>query len=102
MRRLGMVVAMGALAVWATWPLASCLSRCLVDPSLAPPLVAPAIRPDIDLTQWILAWTTHALTTDPTQLFHANIFHPAAASLTSSEHLLGALPIYLPLALLTG
>ncbi len=102
MRLLGMVVAMTALALWATWPLASCLSRCLVDPSLAPPMVAPTVRRDIDLTLWILAWTTHALTTDPARLFDANIFHPAPASLTASEHMLGALPVYLPVALATG
>jgi len=102
MRRLAMLVAMGVLAVWATWPLASCLSRCLVDPQSAPPLVAPAVRRDVDLTLWILAWTTHALTTDPMRLFDANIFHPAPLTLTASEHMLGALPIYLPLALASG
>jgi hypothetical protein len=102
MRRLGMVVAMVALALWATWPLASCLSSCLVDPGLSPPMVAPAVRRDIDLTLWILAWTTHALATDPLHLFDANIFHPAPLSLAASEHMLGALPVYLPLALVTG
>jgi hypothetical protein len=32
-------------------------------------------------------------------LFHANIYHPASLSLATTEHLLGALPLYLPLAL---
>lgn len=102
MRRLGMVVAMGALAVWATWPLATCLSECLVDAASQPRAVAPAVRPDIDLTLWILAWTTHALGTDPTRLFDANVFHPAPRSLTTTEHMLGALPVYLPIAWAAG
>ncbi|HXH11940.1 MAG TPA: hypothetical protein VNP04_19525 [Alphaproteobacteria bacterium] len=54
------------------------------------------------LNTWILAWGTQALTTDPSQLFHANIFYPVERSLAFSEHLLGVQPIFAPVYLLSG
>lgn len=38
---------------------------------------------------WAIAWVNHALLTQPLDLFSANIFFPAAQSLTFSEHLFG-------------
>ena len=34
---------------------------------------------------WVVAWVSHALTTDPSQLFRANIFFPHANALAFSE-----------------
>jgi hypothetical protein len=34
---------------------------------------------------WVVSWVAHALTTDPSQLFHANIFYPHPDALTFSE-----------------
>ncbi|MDP1570834.1 MAG: hypothetical protein Q8L86_12625 [Vicinamibacterales bacterium] len=34
---------------------------------------------------WVVSWVAHALTTDPRQLFHANIFHPHQNTLAYSE-----------------
>lgn len=60
------------------------------------------VQRDINLTMWILAWDTHALTTDPTTLFHANTFHPAPWVLATSEHMLGNVPWFGPVFLLSG
>ena len=40
------------------------------------------------LNAWALAWTPHALVTQPLRLFDANIFHPETATLALSETLL--------------
>lgn len=91
-----------AIAVWGTWPVAGRLSTHVIDGSrLGGPFPA-TIQADVYLTLWILGWDAHALTTAPASLFDGNIFHPASGSLALSEHMLGALPIYLPLALLSG
>jgi hypothetical protein len=58
-------------------------------------------HPDVYLTVWILAWTAHALATAPWSLLEANIFHPTPHALALSENMLGALPLYLPLAALS-
>lgn len=63
--------------------------------------VAPNPGDPLHLT-WILAWDVHALTTDPLHLFDANTFYPLERSLAFSEHLLGVLPIFAPVYLLTG
>jgi hypothetical protein len=34
---------------------------------------------------WVVAWVSHALTTDPSQLFRANIFYPHTNALAFSE-----------------
>jgi hypothetical protein len=94
----------GALlvAVWGTWPMALHLGTHVYDPAQSHGIGAWAIRPDIYLTIWILAWDVHALTTAPAELLRANIFHPSPASLLQMDHMLGALPLYFPLALLAG
>ena len=54
------------------------------------------------LNTWILAWDTHALLTDPLNLFNANIFHPLPNTLAYSEHLISTALLALPLQLFFG
>jgi hypothetical protein len=54
------------------------------------------------LNAWIMSWDYHSLTTDPWNLFDANILYPVEKSLALSEHLLGLLPIFAPAYALTG
>ena len=54
------------------------------------------------LVTWILSWGTHALTTNPWSLFHANIFYPAENTLALSEHMIAVVPLFGPSYLLTG
>jgi hypothetical protein len=54
------------------------------------------------LVTWILAWNVHALTTNPLNLFHANIFYPAENVLALSEHMIAVAPIFAPAYLLTS
>ncbi len=90
-----------ALAVLRLWPLASCGGACTVDFEALKGAQAFSVHldsADTHLNTWILAWVQHALLTGPSDLFNANIFHPAPGALTASEHMLGvALPL-LPLA----
>jgi hypothetical protein len=52
---------------------------------------------------WVLAWDVHALMRgDLRHFFDANIFYPVEKTLAFSEHLLGILPIFAPVYLLTG
>src|SRR5579871_3935628 len=57
---------------------------------------------DILLCTWILSWDVHALLTHPFALFQGNILYPASNTLALSEHLLGDLPTFAPVWLLTG
>ena len=50
---------------------------------------------------WEIAWTLHALGTDPASLPHANIFHPLRYTLGMDEPILGTTLLVLPLALVT-
>ncbi|MCP4167772.1 MAG: hypothetical protein GY759_18030 [Chloroflexi bacterium] len=54
------------------------------------------------LTTWISAWVVHALTTDPSRLFDANIFAPYPDALAYSETLLGSVLQIFPVTLATG
>ena len=51
------------------------------------------------LNVWILAWDSHALLTDPLNLFNANIFQPLPNTLAYSEHLISSALLILPLQL---
>lgn len=77
--------------------MAAHLATRVYDPTRAPGLFNWALRSDVYLTMWILAWDVHALTTAPGRLFDANIFHPAPTTLALAEHMLGILPLYAPL-----
>jgi len=91
-----------AVAVVAlSWPLVRSAGTALVDPLKLPVAGGVWGRADLDLLVWILAWTAHALAMQPTALFQANIFHPSADTLASSENLLGLAPLSAPLFLLT-
>ncbi len=86
-------------AVWGTWPMAAHLGTHVFDPEQ---FFAPAVfRRDMYLMPWAPAWNVHALTTDPMGLFDANILHPARLTLATLDHIMGALPMYFPLAIIT-
>jgi hypothetical protein len=51
---------------------------------------------------WNVAWVAHALTSDPTSLFNANIFHPHRQTLAYSEANMVAGLVATPVYLLTG
>ena len=83
------------------WTLA-CLGSVLLAvvmtwPTLRDPLhTLPRDLGDPTLVAWMLAWPGHALTTNPTQLWHSNAFYPEQYSFAFTESLLG----YSPLALI--
>jgi hypothetical protein len=62
----------------------------------------PGGRGDPQLVTWILAWGVHALTTDPLNLFNANIFYPVQNTLALSEHMIAVSPIFASVYLPTG
>jgi hypothetical protein len=69
------------LSVAMTWPSALHPSDTLPEDLGDPPLVA-----------WILSWSGHAVTHDPTRLWHTNAFFPNRYSLAFTDTLLGYLP----------
>ena len=85
-------------AVVTTWPL-------VLHPSAL--LGAPVGPGDPFLYLWVLGWGMHAVLHDPISLmtgdvFNANIFHPAAGTLSYSDHLLLQSLVLSPLYALTG
>ena len=66
-------VALLAVAIAMTWPVAR----------LWPPEIPN--QPDASFNVWRLAWVAHQLREDPTRLFEANIFSPAAHTLAYSD-----------------
>ncbi|MDB5078563.1 MAG: hypothetical protein JWP00_487 [Chloroflexi bacterium] len=51
---------------------------------------------------WVMGWGSHALTTDPANLFNGNIFYPYTNTLAYADHLLAQTLQALPVYLLTG
>lgn len=51
---------------------------------------------------WTLAWNWHALTTNPADIFNANVFYPWRNTLAYSDHLFGQTLLVLPVLALTG
>src|SRR5262245_6327014 len=51
---------------------------------------------------WEVGWELHALATAPSQLPHANIFHPLRYALGMDEPILGTTVLVAPLALFTS
>lgn len=88
MRTLRAAGLYAVLTVLFTWPLASRLR--IMDPG------------DSAFFAWIMGWTVHTLKTDPLQLPHANIYHPARYALGMDEPILGTSILALPLSLFTG
>lgn len=78
----GVLLLFLALSVVMTWPLAKNIDRAVSDSG------------DPLLNAWIMEWTWHSLTTDPSGFWHAPIFHPLRYTIAFSENLLG---ITLPL-----
>jgi hypothetical protein len=64
------------LAVLHTWPLAT-----------APGTLSRNDNGDFILHEWIMAWVSHQVVTNPLHLFDANIFYPERYTLAYSDHL---------------
>jgi hypothetical protein len=85
------VLAATALAILCTYPVAfgiSHLGRTNTD--------------DGRWSIWVVSWVAHALTSAPSQLYHANIFYPHRYALAFSEANIGAGLIGLPAWILTA
>lgn len=95
------------VAMAVTWVLVLCGFLVLAAVAM-PSLLAhfgthlPGQGGDVFFLAYTLAWDAHALTTDPLRLFDANIAYPLERTLAFSDHLLGVVPLYLPVYLLTG
>ena len=64
------------LAILHTWPLAT-----------APGTLSRNDNGDFVLHEWIMAWVSHQVVTNPLHLFDANIFYPERYTLAYSDHL---------------
>ncbi len=85
------------LAVVCTFPQAVLVHDGLpLDPADGQPYEDPY------LNAWILGWGARAAITQPLQIFDANAFYPRANTLAYSDHMLGYLPLTIPLFWLTG
>jgi hypothetical protein len=84
------VLAAVALTVLLTYPVAFNLDR-----------IGRVNTDDGRWSIWVVSWVAHALTTQPLQLYHANIFFPHAYTLAYSEANLGAGLIGAPVWALT-
>ncbi len=97
--------AAGALYAVATfvllYPLFLAPGSTIFDPAIRGGLSLFALG-DIFTVIWVMTWDAHALWENPAGLFDANIFHPAPNALTSSEHMLGHMPIFGPVYAATG
>src|SRR3972149_3499150 len=86
----GTVAAAFALSIVMTWPLARDMGG----------LGRSTGGGDGLYSVWNVAWVAHALTTNPSRLFDANIFHPHRYALAFSEANLGAGIVSIPAWLL--
>ena len=77
MRRLALLLASLLASIAFSWPFPSRLDTVLRDPY------------DAQTQAWVVAWVSHALTSDPSSLYQANAFAPARDVLAFSEPLLG-------------
>ncbi len=75
------------LTVLMTWPYTRQITTSLYNWS------------DALLNTWALAWGTHALLTDPLNLYNANIFYPYRNTLAFSESLLPQTMLAMPIIL---
>lgn len=64
--------------------------------------VPRAVRQDVWLNVWALAWTSDHLLTAPMHLFDANIFFPHAHTLAYSDHFIGEALLAAPLYWIAG
>ncbi|MGN6359899.1 MAG: hypothetical protein ACTHNK_05880, partial [Thermomicrobiales bacterium] len=78
LRRHGLAFLLLAALTWSLlWPFSADLGRGL------------ASWGDPVLQYWSIAWTVHALRTDPINLFNAPIFYPYPNTLAYTDHLFG-------------
>ena len=80
-------------AAWFTWPLASVAAERIVAPKV--------LLNDVYLVLWTLSWVGRALLHDPMHAFDGNALHPTPQVIAASEHLLGDMPVFLPVWLAT-
>jgi hypothetical protein len=90
------------LALWTTWPLAAQLGTHVLDVEALHGRFYLLSLADQYLVTWIHTWDAHALATQPAQLFHAGIFHPAPWSLARLDHHLGNALLFAPVYLASG
>jgi hypothetical protein len=83
MRSLRALALFSVLTALLTWPLAANLT--IMDAG------------DSAFFAWEIGWELHALTTNPAELPHANIFHPLRYTLGMDEPVLGTSLLVLPL-----
>ena len=87
---LGCLVSASLLAVVLTWPVAAHFASAgRIDTG------------DGRFSIWNVSWVAHALSTDPSQLYNANIFYPHRNTLAFSEANLFAGGLAVPVWLLT-
>ena len=92
-----------ALEPAVTWLCAVALAMVMTYPySLHPGSVGRVDSGDGRLSIWNVAWIAHALTTNPSQVLDANIFHPSRHALLYSEANLGAGVLAVPAWLATS
>jgi hypothetical protein len=84
------VVLFALVSVAFTWPLARHIEDTLI--SWGDPV----------FQAWTISWNWYALTTDPLNIFNANIFYPWRNTLAYSDHLFGQTLLVLPVIALTG
>jgi hypothetical protein len=92
-RFTGAVLTLGLavlLAIFMTWPLAPRLDR-----------MGRTNTADGHYSMWNVAWVANALTSAPSRLYHANIFHPHRYTLAYSEANIGAGTMAVPVWLAT-
>lgn len=89
-RHLPAVAIFVLASIVLTWPLARQMNDTLI--SWGDPV----------FQSWTIAWNWHALTTDPFNIFNANIFYPWRNTLAYSDHLFGQTLTVLPVIALTG
>jgi hypothetical protein len=85
------VLAATALTIVLTYPVAFQLDR-----------VGRVNTDDGRWSIWVVSWVAHALTTDPANVFHANIFYPHRYALAFSEANLAAGVLGAPVWAATG
>jgi hypothetical protein len=90
-RALALCAAALAATVLMTWPLATDIGHLARTPNSG----------DARFAVWNVAWVAHALTTNPSGLYDANIFYPHRNALAFSEANLGAGTIAIPAWLAT-
>jgi len=102
LRTGAVLLGLALLAFWMTWPWARDLTTSAYDPGGVSALYPHFVHPDIHLNVWIVGWVARTLPTVPGRLYDAGIYYPVRYPFAYSEHMLGGVPITLPVYWLTG